>query len=396
VLEETLNQIDNAPLSRESTLGAILNSLAEAVFLFDCKGKLVFSNREAQKMLTAAHAELPGDLRTLGGIFRSDGKTPMPPEELPLSKALRGESVNDAELYVHPPSASVGMWLGVDARPMVNLSGNITGAVVVARDIGHSRRLHEQLQKVCDEAVTSAKLKTQFVANVSHEIRTPLAGILGMAELLSLREQSDDESRQIANYILQSAQSLLTIVNDLLDFSKLEADKLTLTKEKFSIAAMLQETCMSVSHSATRKNLKVTVENDTNGPDEVYGDRGRLVQILLNFGHNAVKFTEQGEITIKAERKTVNTETMRVCFSVTDTGIGIKPSTQQALFEPFVQGDGSITRRYGGTGLGLSIAKKLTSLMGGDIGFESKFGQGSKFWISVPLEYVLPEESVAK
>lgn len=248
------------------------------------------------------------------------------------------------------------------------------------------KRLEEQLRATADEAIASGKLKSEFVANVSHEIRTPLAGLMGMAELLSTNPDLDQETREIADYILSSSHSLLAIVNDLLDFSKLEAGKLTLYKTYFSIKNVVEEVARSVRVTADKKGLPVLTEIDPKLPPTVLGDEGRLVQILLNFASNAVKFTEQGNVRIAAKLESISGNTARVRIAVSDTGIGISPDAKQKLFAPFVQADGSTTRKYGGTGLGLSIAKKLAKLMSAEIEMDSEPGKGSTFSVILPLE----------
>jgi signal transduction histidine kinase len=246
--------------------------------------------------------------------------------------------------------------------------------------------LQEELRRTADQAIQSARLKSEFVANVSHEVRTPLAGIMGMAEMLASKENIDEETKDLAGYILASAHSLLAIVNDLLDFSKLEAGKLSLYKTSFSVPDVIESIARSARASADKKGLMVRTRVDDRLPENLFGDGARLTQILMNFAHNAVKFTDRGEINIGADFESMLGNTLRVRFSVSDTGIGINETAQKKLFEPFVQADGSTTRRFGGTGLGLSIARKLTQLMGGDIALDSEEGIGSTFYVIVPLE----------
>lgn len=253
--------------------------------------------------------------------------------------------------------------------------------------------LQQQLRMTADEAVANARLKSEFVANVSHEIRTPLSGIMGMAELLATHPSLDEETSEIAGYILSSSHNLLNIVNDLLDFSKLEAGKLQLNRSWFSVKRLITDIQQNVSMVALKKGLAVNSRVDERIPDTVFGDEGRLKQVLLNFANNAVKFTDKGEINISADFESMLGNIMRIRFAVSDTGIGISPEVQSKLFEPFVQADGSTTRKYGGTGLGLSIAKKLATLMSGDIGLDSVEGVGSCFYVIVPLE-TTPDELI--
>ena len=251
--------------------------------------------------------------------------------------------------------------------------------------------LQEQLRATADDAVQAARLKSEFVANVSHEIRTPLAGIMGMAEMLATKENIDEETKDLAGYILSSAHSLLAIVNDLLDFSKLEAGKLALHKTWFSIHDFVENIAISARVSADKKGLRVRTRVDERLPERLLGDNARLTQIMHNFAHNGVKFTERGEITISADFESRLGNTIKVRFSVSDTGIGISTEAQRKLFQPFVQADGSTTRRFGGTGLGLSIAKKLTQLMDGEVGLDSEEGVGSTFYVILPLELDVEE-----
>lgn len=245
--------------------------------------------------------------------------------------------------------------------------------------------VNAQLQAARDQALEASKLKSQFVANISHEVRTPMSGVLGMAELLVDQDNLDHDAREIAQHIYQSAQSLLHVVNDLLDFSKLEAGKINLELEDFSVRQLIDDVLTSIAPAATKKGLSVTAKFGDNIPETVKGDSGRVRQVLLNLAHNAVKFTSSGSVQVSTELGEEFPDGITLVFAVTDTGIGIEKEIQRKLFEPFVQADGSTTRTYGGTGLGLSICKSLVSLMNGQIGLESEKGKGSTFWIAVPF-----------
>lgn len=246
--------------------------------------------------------------------------------------------------------------------------------------------INRELQKAHAQAIQDSKLKTEFLANISHEIRTPMSGMISMCELLLL-ENLDEQPREMARDIMQASNTLLLIVNQLLDFSKLEAGKMEPERIQFSIAAVLERVASVMHPEAVRKGLGLQIAVDPAIPAVAVGDGMRVEKILLNLVHNAVKFSENGEIRIAAEVLSQSKPRFTVRISVTDTGIGIAEQSQTLLFEPFVQANGSTTRKYGGTGLGLSIAKRLVTLLSGEIGVDSTAGQGSTFWFSLPLEY---------
>jgi TMAO reductase system sensor TorS len=234
------------------------------------------------------------------------------------------------------------------------------------------------------ESANSAK--SQFLANMSHEIRTPMNGIMGMTEVL-LKTGLTDRQHHFASTIKNSAESLLAIINDILDFSKIEAGKLTIESTPFNLQETLREIIDVFDEQAAWKEIALVVEIDPKVPFSVEGDPVRLRQVLINLVSNALKFTEQGSVTIKALCIEDSAEIIVLKFEVTDTGIGILPETLPLIFDRFAQADGSTTRRFGGTGLGLSIASQLAELMGGSIGVESVYGEGSTFWFTTRLAH---------
>src|SRR5277367_674331 len=309
-------------------------------------------------------------------------RTSVGPEDLPLAegaltKTLEEKARATVEFRIKRPDGTV-RYLSAAEGPVLDEEGNVSKIIGVNIDVTNRRKVETDLQRAKDEAEAANRAKSEFLANMSHEIRTPMNGIMGMTELV-LDTELDSEQREYLNLAKMSADSLLSLINDILDYSKIEAGKLEIDAIDFNLGDCLGDTMKTLSLRAHQKGLELAFEIEPNVPDSLIGDPGRLRQIILNLVGNAIKFTEVGEVVLSVQLMTHVGDELQMRFTVTDTGIGISPDKQAAIFEAFKQADGSMTRKYGGTGLGLTISSRLVELMGGRIWVESELGEGSRF-----------------
>ena len=317
-------------------------------------------------------------------------------EALGKGEPFKGELLNyskDGEEY----------WLGLSIVPIKDANGEVTHFAAIERDITARKKADYDLKdtmiklkranlkaeaaaKDLEESLAVAEkanqAKSEFLANMSHELRTPMNGVLGLCEIL-LDSTLDSEQKENAETIYKSGQNLLTILNDILDISKIEAGELGIEQVPFDVSTAVRELMQLFLVRAEQQGLEIKEEH-ADVPDVVMGDLGKVQQVLRNLVNNALKFTEKGSITIISKTTRIDDQDY-LYFAVKDTGMGIPEDKLEAIFEKFSQADTSVTRKFGGTGLGLTICQQMSYLMGGDIGVDSTPGKGSKFWFTIPL-----------
>ncbi|MES2656037.1 MAG: response regulator [Bacteroidota bacterium] len=298
-----------------------------------------------------------------------------------FKECLKGESITTIE---EPSISDEYTCLETTYNP-IKIEGEVTGVAIFSKDITENKKFQKELLQARNDAINSAKAKTEFLSNMSHEIRTPMNAIMGLTELL-LEENLQGTILENLKSIRYSADNLLVIINDILDFSKIEAGKITFENIEFDIRERMSELYKTFEYRSKEKDLNFVISIDEAIPNILKGDPYRLNQILFNLVGNAIKFTSKGSITVNVNLLSNKQDKALVAFTVSDTGIGIPEHKHSKIFESFTQAYTDTTRKFGGTGLGLAITKNLTLLQNGNINIKSRVGQGTTFSVELPFE----------
>jgi PAS domain S-box-containing protein len=366
----------------------LVESASDLVFQTDAEGRWTFLNAAAMTIYGAPPAAF------LGRCFEervADGHRDADREA--FARVLRGEVVRGHET-THRDVAGQLRVLDFSAFPVLGAGGVVVGARGIARDVTTAARVREALETARLNAERAAQAKAAFLANMSHEIRTPLNGILGMVELL-LDSELTAEQRRFAELVHGSGESLLTILNDVLDYSKIEAGHVQLEEVPFDLPALVHGVATLLAPNAFGRGLELIVDVAPDVPGRVRGDAARVRQVLTNLVGNALKFTERGEVVVGVTAARDASGREEVTFAVQDTGIGIAADKLETIFGEFTQADASTSRRFGGTGLGLAISRRLVRLMGGELAVQSEPGRGSRFAFALPLPAEGPPANAA-
>jgi PAS domain S-box-containing protein len=409
--EEALRSSEERSRNLASMLRLMCDNVPDMIWAKDMENRYLFANQAmCSQLLNATDTDEPVGKNDIYFAQRERASQPENPEwhtfgELCQDTDQITQARNRPSVFEEFGNVKgKKLYLDVHKAPFINEKGEVIGTVGSARDITDRKRIEAELERyrhhlealvqertaalsIAKEAAESAnRAKSTFLANMSHELRTPMNGILGMTEL-ARRKVTDAKVLDHLGKVIQSAQRLGSIINDILDISKIEAERLSLDEQPFVLGEVFNNLAFLTQQPATDKGLafKTEIAPELAGLS-VIGDTLRIGQILLNFTTNAVKFTTSGSVSVRAMLTEATPEDVQVRFEVEDTGIGISPEDQKRLFIAFEQADKSTTRNYGGTGLGLAISKRLGEMMGGQVGVDSRPGSGSVFWFTVRLK----------
>lgn len=367
-----------------ASLAAIVESSDDAIVSKTLEGVITSWNAAAERIFGYGPEEAIGQHISLI----------IPPDKLDeeysiLGRVKSGKKVDHFETVRRAKNGDL-LQISLTVSPIRDGSGRVVGASKVARNITDQKRIETQLRD-------SNRRKDEFLANMSHELRTPMNAVIGLAHILSLSENLNPKEQQCVSMLRQSGDNLLSLINNLLDFSKLQSDDLMLEAVEFSPAEIVEKAVVMMDVKAREKNLPLKVAYDHGLRDRYVGDPLRLQQILTNLIANAIKFTESGQIEINVRVKKERATDSVLLFDVTDTGIGIAEEKTGVIFDKFMQADASMTRKYGGSGLGLSICRAIAKAMKGSISVVSRPGIGSTFTVEITLKNVAkPMQLVGK
>jgi PAS domain S-box-containing protein len=382
LLKKTTEDLKNAVEAlkiRAEELSILLSTIPALVYFKDTNLNYILVNKAFERFINLPFYGIQGKkVEDLLPEYKSNNY-----QEMEMEVIESGLPLYNIEEVIHKNKKEI--WLTSNLAPYRDNNGDIIGLVGISWDITDRKKYEIELQAAKEQAEEGTRAKSEFLANMSHEIRTPMNGIIGMAEILKQANLGKQENENL-DILISSTRSLLSLVNDILDISKIEAGKVELEIEDFKIRDILKDIENIMFIRAEEKALDYKTFVSSNVPDFLKGDPYRLKQIILNLVNNAVKFTDKGHVHIFIDITEEEEESVILEVKVVDSGIGISDDGKKNLFQLFSQVDTSTTKVYGGTGLGLSIAKRLVSLMGGEIGMESVHNRGSTFWFTASLQ----------
>jgi two-component system sensor histidine kinase/response regulator len=370
-IQKAHDDLERRVEERTAYLNALIENSPLAILVLDSAEKVQLCNPAFESLFQYSRQEIlgrPAEGLLAAGDFLAEARD--------LSRVtLGGMPVTQVTRRMRKDGSLVDV--EIHGVPLL-VMGGVVGSLGIYQDISVRKRAEEAMQNAKEAAEASSRAKSEFLANMSHEIRTPMNGIMGMTDLV-LDTNLDSEQREYLTMAKSSADSLLSLINDILDYSKIEAGKLEIEAIDFNFADTIGDTMKTLSLRAHHKGLELAYDVQPGVPEALVGDPGRLRQVIVNLVGNAIKFTQTGEVILSVKTEWKTSEDIQFQFTVSDTGIGIPAGKQAAIFEAFTQADGSMSRTYGGTGLGLTISSRLVGLMHGRIWVESELGKGSRF-----------------